>query len=130
MKKLILFVCGVLLAVQNSYSVEAGVYHCVPLHAVHLMKEKDGSFSELRIDTEGVIAVIIIDADKIAISDSRSGKSRLIEIIANEPGGSIQGRSGLRRFYMDGILHYFYGSIDEDGTVAYAEDGMCSRFMK
>ena len=118
------------LAMQNSYSVEAGLYHCFPLHAAHLMKADDGSVSEITIGTEGVISIIVIDSERIDISDNRSGEPRLIDIISNENDGPVQGRSGFRQFFMNDILHYFYGSTDSNNTVAYAEDGMCSRLSQ
>lgn len=130
MKNLILLLGCTLFAVQNSYPVEAGLYHCFPVHAAHLMKEDDGTISEIMIDTEGVISIIEIDTHNIDISDNRSSNAKLIEIISNEIDGPIQGHSGFRRFYMDDILHYFYGSTDERNTVAYAEDGMCMRLAE
>lgn len=115
---------------QNSYSVEAGLYHCFPVHAAHLMKEDDGSVSEIMIDTEGVVSIIVINSESIDISDNRSEQSKLIDVISNEIDGPIQGRTGFRQFFMNDILHYFYGSTDRNNTVAYAEDGMCSRLTQ
>ena len=128
MKRSILFACGMLLAMQNSFSVEAGFYYCLPVHAAHLIKMDDGSVTELRIDISGAVQLIVIDNDSIDISGSLFEGSRLVDIISNEENGPVHGRSQTRQFYMDDILHYFYGSTDASNSVAYAEDGMCSRF--
>ena len=130
MKNLILLIVWMLFAVQNTYPVEAGLYHCFPVHAAHLMKGDDGTVSEIMIETEGVISIVVIDSDNIDISDNRSRQTRLIEITSNEADGPVQGHSGFRRFYMNDILHYFYGATNEDNSAAYAEDGMCSRLTK
>lgn len=130
MRNLVLLIGCTLCAVQNSYPVDTGLYHCFPVHSAHLMKQEDGTVSEIKVDTEGVISIIVIDADKIDISDNRSRQSRLLQITANEPGGPIQGQSGFRRFYMNNVLHYFYGATNDDDSVAYAEDGMCSRLSR
>lgn len=130
MKKVILLICGILLPMQNSFTVEEGLYYCIPAHAAHLIQQGNGSVSELMIDTDGVILIIVIGAERIDISDSRFEERKLVEIIANDVTGSIIGRSGSIQFYMDDILHYFYGSIDGISTIAYAEDGMCSKFSQ
>ena len=130
MFKIILLFCSMILMLRDACAVETGLYHCFPVHAAHLMKQDDGEISEIMIATEGAIALIQIGADKIEITDSRSAQHKIIAIISNENNGPIQGRSGTRLFYMNNILHYFYGSTDQNNAVAYAEEGMCHRFGK
>lgn len=128
MFKIILLLCGVFFMLQDTGAVETGLYHCFPAHAAHLLQQDDGEFSEITLSTEGAVAIIQIGADRIEITDTRSAQKKVIAVISNESDGSIQGQSGLRRFYMNGNLHYFYGSTDQNNTVAYAEEGMCHRF--
>ena len=130
MKKLILLLFGTLLALQNSHAVEAGLYHCSPVHAAHLMKQDDGTVAQVMIDTEGVVAIIEINTSNINISDNRSEQRKLIKITSNDSNGPVQGHTGARYFYMNNVLHYFYGATDEGNTVAYAEDGLCSKLKK
>lgn len=127
MKKLILLICWTSVAVQNSYSVETGLYHCSPVHAAHLMKQDDGSVSQVMLNTEGVVSIIAINAGNIDISDNRSEQRKQIKIISNASDGPVQGHTGYRHFYMNNILHYFYGATDESNSVAYAEDGRCRK---
>lgn len=130
MCKIILLICSTFFMLQDVRAVEAGLYHCFPRHAAHLMKQDDGEISEITIATEGVVAIIQIGSDKIEITDSRSAQNKVIAIISNESRGPVQGRSGPRLFYMNDGLHYFYGSADLNNTVAYAEEGICHRFGK
>ena len=130
MKKLILLICLMFLAVQNTYAVEAGLYHCSPVHAAHLIKDDDGTVSQVMINTEGVISIIVINASNIDISDNRSEQRKLIKIISNASDGAIQGHTGYRYFYMNNVLHYFYGATGENDSAAYAEDGLCSKLTR
>jgi len=128
MKTKILLAGCLLFAMQNSYAVKAGLYYCVPMHAVHLVKQDNGTVSELDIDTTGVVQIIVISENSIDISGNRSVDSKLVNIISNDVDGPVLGRTETKLFYMDDILHYFYGSTDTSNTIAYAEDGMCSEF--
>ena len=128
MKRSFLLAGFLLFAMQNSYAVKTGLYYCVPMHAAHLIRQENGSVSEISIETAGVVQIIVISDKNIDISDSRSTDSKLVNIITNEMGGPVLGRSQTRHFYMDDILHYFYGSTDTSKTIAYAEDGMCREF--
>ena len=128
MKSMILLAGCLLFAMQNAYAVKAGSYYCVPMHAAHLMKQENGTVSELDIDITGVVHLIVISESSIDISDNRSDDNKLVNIISNDVDGSVLGRTDSRHFYMDDILHYFYGSTDASNSIAYAEDGMCSEF--
>lgn len=127
MKKNILLICGMFIAMQNALSVEAGLYYCIPVHAAHLIQADDGSITELILDTQDVVHIIVISTDSIEFSDNRFEDSKQIDVISNDLNGNILGRSETRRFYMGQNLHYFYGSTDVNNTVAYAEDGMCRK---
>ena len=115
---------------QNSYSVEAGLYHCSPVHAAHLMKQDDGTVSQVMINTEGVVSIIEINTSNINITDNRSEQRKLIKIISNTGNGPVQGHTDSRYFFMNKVLHYFYGATNESNTVAYAEDGLCSKLTR
>ena len=126
-KRCILLACLVLLTMESSFSVEQGYYFCAPVHARHLIQQEDGEVTELVISTKDAAIIILIDETSINITDSRIEKVRLIDVTENVHEGSILGHSGYSRFYMDSILHYFYGSTDPDNTIAYVEDGMCQK---
>ena len=128
MIKLILLICSMFIMLQDAGAVEAGLYHCFPVHAAHLMKQDGGGISEITIATEDAVVIIQIGTDKIEITDARSTQNKVIAIISNESGGPIRGHSGPRLFYMNDMLHYFYGSTGTNNRVAYAEEGMCHRF--
>ena len=129
MKRTILLAGLLLLALPDAHAVKAGLYYCVPMHAAHLIRHENGAVAEMSTDISGVVQIIVISDQRIDISDNRSDDSKLVNIVTNEMGGAILGRSETRHFYMDDILHYFYGSTDASNTVAYAEDGMCSLFV-
>ena len=122
--------CWMLLAVQNSYSVEAGLYHCSPLHAAHLIKQDDGTVSQVMIDTEGVVSIIEINTSNINITDNRTEQRKQIKITSNAGNSPVRGHTGFRYFFMNIALHYFYGATDESNTAAYAEDGLCRKLTK
>ena len=84
--------------------------------------------SEKFIRNDNVMIVVTVDGTSIRILDSRANKSKSIDIVNNSKRGPITGKSGTRQFYMDTVLHYFYGSTNNEGTVAYAEEGRCQRF--
>lgn len=84
--------------------------------------------SENFVRNDNVMIVITVDDGSIRIVDSRADERKSINIIKNNTQGSVIGKSGSRQFYMDAVLHYFYGSLGNEGSVAYAEEGMCRRF--
>ena len=129
MKITILLAVCLIYAMQNSYAVKTGLYYCVPMHAAHQFKQDNGAASELDIDITGTDHMIVISEDSIDISDNRSVDSKLVSIISNDTHGPVLGRTETRLFYMDDLLHYFYGSTDAGNSIVYAEDGMCSEFF-
>jgi len=129
MKRTILLAGLLLLVLPDAYAVKTGFYYCVPMHAAHLIKHENGVVAETNIDISGVVQIIVISDKRIDISNNRSDASKLVNIVTNEMDGAILGRSETRHFYMNDILHYFYGSTDAVNTVAYAEDGMCRLFV-
>ena len=112
----------------ESYAVETGTYHCAPVHAVHYLALGDGTMSEKFIRNDNVMIVVTVESTTIHILDSRANRKKSIDIVNNSRRGAITGKSGTRQFYMDTVLHYFYGSIENEGAVAYAEEGRCRRF--
>lgn len=122
-------VCVVLLIpLSDCYAVEQGTYHCTPVHAVHYLAKEDGTMSEHFVRNNDVMIVITVDNGSIGILDSRAEERKSINIINNISQGSVIGKSGSRQFYMDAVLHYFYGSLENEGAIAYAEEGRCQRF--
>ena len=124
---LLLFL-SLLAALPDSYAVETGVYHCTPVHSVHYLAQGDGKMSEHYVRNDNVMIIITVDNGSIRILDGRASERKSIDIVNNVTQGSVIGKSGNRHFYMDTVLHYFYGSMENDGTVAYAEEGRCRRF--
>ena len=125
--KLLIF-CVMLATLPDSYAVETGVYHCTPVHSVHYLAQGDGKMSEHFVRNDNVMIIITVDNGSIRILDGRASERKSIDIVNNTTQGSIIGKSGNRHFYMNTVLHYFYGSMENDGTVAYAEEGRCRRF--
>lgn len=117
-----------LLFLPTGYAVETGVYHCTPAHSVHYLTQSDGQVTEQFVNNENAMVVITIENDGIHIMDTRASKRKSIDVVNNVSNGSVTGKSGLRLFYMDTALHYFYGSGMPDGSAAFAEDGRCQRF--
>ena len=126
--KAVLFFLVLLPWFPGPSAVEKGVFHCVPAHSAHYLELGDGEAREVFINNENVIIIITIGKGNIHLQDSRRTERKTIEIVENISDGSVTGRSGTRLFYMDPVLHYFYGAVGEDGNPAYAEDGMCSKY--
>jgi len=122
-----LFFCF-LIPLADCFAVESGTYHCTPVHAVHYLARDDGTMSEQFVGNNNAMIVITVDDGSIGILDSRADERKSINIINNFAQGSVIGKSGSRQFYMDPVLHYFYGSLENEGAVAYAEEGRCRRF--
>ena len=117
-----------LAALPESYGVETGVYHCTPVHSVHYLVQGDGKMSEHYVRNDNVMIIITVDNGRIRIQDERANGRKSIDIVNNFAQGSVIGKSGNRHFYMDTVLHYFYGSMENEGAVAYAEEGRCRRY--
>lgn len=124
----ILIIIMLLLPLPRAFAVEPGTYHCTPVHSIHYLAREDGDMSEYYVNNKNVMIVITIDQGNILIVDNRANEKKSIDIINNVAQGSVIGKSGTRQFYMDTVLHYFYGSVDNGGAVAYAEDGRCERY--
>lgn len=127
-KRILLILIMLLLPMTRSLAVEPGTYHCTPVHSIHYLAKEDGDMSEYYVNNENIMIVITIDNGSIRILDNRARDKKSMDIINNAAQGSVIGKSGNRQFYMDPVLHYFYGSVEDGGAVVYAEEGRCRRF--
>ena len=80
--KIISLLAGCLVfATQHVYAVKTGLYYFIPVPAARLVIQDNGTVSELERDTTGAVQMIVINEDRIDISDNRAIDSKQVNIL-------------------------------------------------